>query len=80
MKRITFSIFLSLLAVGCATVGLRALDQLYGPEHPDRFDSPTGKVAGAPDFSADVKPILDGRCVVCHACYDAPCQLQLGSY
>src|SRR5262245_23965231 len=30
-------------------------------------------------FEADVKPVLDGRCVVCHACYDAPCQLQLGS-
>jgi hypothetical protein len=28
----------------------------------------------------DVKPILDGRCVVCHSCYNAPCQLQLGSY
>ncbi len=30
-------------------------------------------------FETDVKPVLDGRCVVCHACYDAPCQLQLGS-
>jgi hypothetical protein len=26
-----------------------------------------------------VKPILDSRCVTCHACYDAPCQLQMGS-
>jgi hypothetical protein len=26
-----------------------------------------------------VKPILDSRCVACHACYDAPCQLQMGS-
>ncbi len=25
----------------------------------------------------DVKPILDHRCVVCHSCYDAPCQLKL---
>jgi len=30
-------------------------------------------------FERDVKPVLDARCVVCHACYDAPCQLQLGS-
>ena len=30
-------------------------------------------------FEAEVKPILDSRCVVCHACYDAPCQLKLGS-
>lgn len=31
-------------------------------------------------FSQTVQPILDKRCVVCHACYDAPCQLKLGSY
>ena len=30
-------------------------------------------------FWNDVKPIFDNRCVVCHACYDAPCQLKLGS-
>jgi len=24
--------------------------------------------------------ILESRCVVCHGCYDAPCQLQLGSF
>ena len=28
------------------------------------------------DFFTDVKPILDSRCVACHACYDAPCQLK----
>ncbi len=80
MKRITLSILVAVLAVGCATVGLKALDQLYGPEHPDRFDTPVPKPLSAPDFVADVKPVLDSRCVVCHACYDAPCQLQLGSY
>ncbi|MGH0031268.1 MAG: fatty acid cis/trans isomerase [Myxococcota bacterium] len=31
-------------------------------------------------YLADVKPVLDARCVVCHSCYNAPCQLQLGSY
>jgi hypothetical protein len=31
-------------------------------------------------FEADVKPVLDGRCAVCHACYDAPCQLLLTSH
>ena len=30
-------------------------------------------------FSSQVKPILDKRCVVCHSCYDAPCQLKLSS-
>lgn len=30
-------------------------------------------------FAKQVKPILDSRCVACHGCYDAPCQLKLGS-
>ena len=30
-------------------------------------------------FEREVKPILDNRCVVCHGCYDAPCQLKLSS-
>ena len=28
----------------------------------------------------DVRPILEKRCIVCHGCYDAPCQLKLSSY
>lgn len=31
-------------------------------------------------FTHDVKPILDKRCVVCHSCYNSPCQLKLSSY
>jgi len=31
-------------------------------------------------FLDDVKPILDSRCVVCHSCYNAACQLKLSSY
>jgi hypothetical protein len=27
-----------------------------------------------------VLPLLERRCVVCHGCYDAPCQLKLGSW
>ncbi|HSB96440.1 MAG TPA: fatty acid cis/trans isomerase, partial [Spongiibacteraceae bacterium] len=33
----------------------------------------------ASEYYRDVKPILDRRCLVCHACYDAPCQLKLDS-
>ncbi len=32
-----------------------------------------------PDYDV-VKPILEKRCIVCHGCYDAPCQLKLSSY
>ncbi|MGH0037740.1 MAG: fatty acid cis/trans isomerase [Myxococcota bacterium] len=31
-------------------------------------------------FRGEVQPLLDRRCVVCHSCYNAPCQLKLGSY
>jgi len=31
-------------------------------------------------FMEEVQPILDKRCVVCHGCYDAPCQLKLNSH
>lgn len=31
-------------------------------------------------YYKDAKPVLDKRCVVCHGCYDAPCQLKLGSF
>jgi len=30
-------------------------------------------------FNKDIKPILEKRCVVCHGCYDAPCQLKLSA-
>ena len=34
---------------------------------------------GNVSYLKDVKPILDSRCVVCHGCYDSPCQLKLSS-
>jgi hypothetical protein len=40
---------------------------------------PAAVDAPAPEFYRDIKPIFDQRCVVCHGCYDAPCQLKLDS-
>ena len=31
-------------------------------------------------FADQVRPVLERRCVVCHGCADAPCQLKLSSY
>lgn len=36
-------------------------------------------LAAPVSFSRDVQPILTQKCLACHACYDAPCQLNLGS-
>lgn len=38
------------------------------------------QVGALTNYTEDVRPILEQRCVVCHACYDAPCQLKLGSF
>jgi hypothetical protein len=66
---------------GCATVvGTLQLDDRFGPTDPARFDHPPAAVSGAPDYWREVRPLLDQRCVSCHACYDAPCQLNLTSY
>ena len=39
----------------------------------------TGVMAAPISYSRDVQPIFTAKCVACHACYDAPCQLNLGS-
>jgi hypothetical protein len=31
-------------------------------------------------YLAEVKPLLEKRCTVCHSCYNSPCQLKLDSY
>jgi len=67
---------LLLLATGFATCPKSPSDP--GVE----LDTSTGAFAplGRPvSYEADVKPVLENRCVVCHACWDAPCQLQLSS-
>ena len=32
------------------------------------------------DYPPRVKPIIEQRCMVCHGCYDAPCQLKLDDW
>ena len=32
------------------------------------------------DYLAEVKPLLEKRCTVCHSCYNSPCQLKLDSF
>ena len=32
------------------------------------------------DYPAHIKPIIEQRCMVCHGCYDAPCQLKMDDW
>jgi len=69
---------LCLVALGsCATYYSKVIEERFGAADPARFDQP-GKPAA--DYTERVKTILDHRCVVCHGCNDAPCQVNLASY
>lgn len=70
---------LLLLLASCAAYTRHQLDQRYGVANPARFDHPI-TLPSSVTYRRDVKPITDSRCAVCHGCFDAPCQLQMGSY
>ncbi len=55
--------------------------QTYYSAHPQHLlDSDLDAVMRMDPVSYEqVKPIIERRCVVCHGCYDAPCQLKLSS-
>lgn len=44
-------------------------------EHELLYDLPDKKLS----FNDEVLPVLENRCIACHGCYDAPCQLKLSS-
>lgn len=66
------------LFAGCATYAGFNYDALFGPQLV-RERTASVESEHANFFLNNVKPIIDNRCVVCHACYDAPCQLKLSS-
>ncbi|WP_428773925.1 fatty acid cis/trans isomerase [Vibrio sp.] len=73
-------IFACLVTVvsGCTVYAGFNYDQLFGvsrvQERQVSRDLPQSQF-----YMDKVRPIIDNRCVVCHACYDAPCQLKLSS-
>jgi hypothetical protein len=79
MRRLT-SVLLVCGLVGCATLVGDSLDKRFGRADPARYDVPPAPGLAAVSYRRDVQPILEQRCVVCHGCYDAPCQLKLGAW
>lgn len=77
LKKLLILGFVTIFA-GCATYAGLNYDQLFGEQQvrERRVDIGTPP---SNHFLDDVKPIIDNRCVVCHACYDAPCQLKMTS-
>jgi hypothetical protein len=79
MRSTTLALIVTCLA-GCATLKQDSLNQRYGIADPTRFDRAPVVAAGGVSYRDDVRPVLENRCVVCHGCYDAPCQLKLGAW
>ncbi|MCG6216498.1 fatty acid cis/trans isomerase [Vibrio furnissii] len=73
-----FVVGLVTLFSGCAVLAGLNYDQIFGKAEVRDRQAPIAS-AQAHFFLDQVKPIIDKRCVVCHACYDAPCQLKMSS-
>ena len=71
------TVLLVMAAAGCAPLAVRKLDARYGPEAPrDRAAVSTSVIT----YERDIAPIFNRRCLMCHACYDAPCQLKMENF
>ncbi len=58
--------------------------EALGCQTPPDVRSPAPELALPPEQGrklwSEAEQVFQSRCVVCHGCYDAPCQLKLGSY
>lgn len=61
-------VFIACLLIACDA------EQQSIPNRYVAFESDRGQL-----YQQQIQPILDKRCIVCHGCYDAPCQLNLAS-
>jgi hypothetical protein len=78
MRSLTSALLVCAL-VGCGTLARDSYDERFGRPDPTRYDTPLVP-AGDMSYRRDVQPILERRCVVCHGCYDAPCQIKLSAW
>jgi Fatty acid cis/trans isomerase (CTI) len=64
-------------------LGAASLMVPFGCAGPRRIEHPEPRLALSPADAktswAQAQHVFENRCVVCHGCYDAPCQLKLGT-
>jgi len=78
-SRKTLVIILVLVCVGCAALASRQLDAQYGKAAVTNRAAPASDDLLSDHYNKHIKPVIEARCVVCHACYDSPCQLNMAS-
>lgn len=76
--RFFYGFLLVAFLTGCTSLVVKQFDVDYGvAKTQDRLVE--ASTVDGDFYYHQIKPILDNRCVVCHGCYDAPCQLKLSS-
>lgn len=80
LKILLAAVLLILVSACASLVASGKFDKLFGPSEPTRFNTPRAPAANDISYTQVVQPVLEKRCVVCHACYDAPCQLKTTSW
>lgn len=80
LRQAIFLVCIVSLSAGCTILARHELDGMYGKESVrERLVTDPSSSRALVSFRNQVKPILDRRCVVCHGCFDAPCQLKLST-
>jgi hypothetical protein len=69
-------LFCSVLLLYLFLAGCAAPVPPVPPTPAYQFEPPSRQLS----YLVDVEPILVKRCVVCHSCYNSPCQLKLSSW
>ena len=79
-KSLAKYLLLTTILAGCASISIDyfELDKLFGKVNPPNRSVHQDSGLGQ-EYLNDIQPLIDKRCVVCHGCYDAPCQLKLSS-
>ncbi len=64
--------------ISVASLMLVVVQPIAAQQPPTNLSRPASTQT-TPRFSTDIRPILERKCITCHACYDAPCQLIMSS-
>ena len=76
-KTVVLMVIITIFA-GCAVIANNHFDGMFGIAEPQQR-MVVENSSPAAFYHEQVQPIIENRCVVCHGCYDAPCQLKLSA-